>query len=272
MLAPRGDSTVKKANYRYGYREIVRVLAFLAVIAVAVPLYSASFDCNLASTDVEKLICADSTLSGLDEKMASAYEAALNTTQDRNALLVEHREWISFVLNKCEDATCLKKVYAQRIGKLWTQAQKSGSQEATGSVSQSAPPKTTSRRVADREDSRRGSGGGEKDAGQGASPKNGSKPNFALIGGSVFLVAWLISMLGTLISILTRRSAKIKEFFIISFGTLTGLLVSAAMLFSSPNSSWTMMSHSDQLAVYTVIALSVGSVLLSFVVPKIMSR
>lgn len=98
------------------------LLSFLAVLSVTNPLYSARFDCNLASTNVEKLICADSTLSELDDKMDSAYEAALVSTADRNALLIEHREWIVFVLDKCEDASCLKKVYAERIVKLIPQA------------------------------------------------------------------------------------------------------------------------------------------------------
>ena len=38
------------------------------------PLYAASFDCNKATTETEKAICADDYLGSLDKKMANLWK------------------------------------------------------------------------------------------------------------------------------------------------------------------------------------------------------
>jgi uncharacterized protein len=56
------------------------VLTLAAAVLVASPQPAqaqASFDCTKAKTAVEKAICADRTLAGLDRKMAAAYASAL---------------------------------------------------------------------------------------------------------------------------------------------------------------------------------------------------
>lgn len=61
----------------------VWVAAALALAPAAAQ--AASFDCKKAATKVEKLICADPELSRLDERMADAYAAALQSWDGRIA-------------------------------------------------------------------------------------------------------------------------------------------------------------------------------------------
>lgn len=82
---------------------------------------AASFDCTKASTRVEKMICADISLSRLDDKMAMAYRTtALPPIGDPSAaawLKKTQREWLK-QRNACETSTCLRDVYATRIDDL----------------------------------------------------------------------------------------------------------------------------------------------------------
>src|SRR6266581_7590437 len=72
----------------------MRLIFFLFVI-FAMPLVAsaAGFDCRKAASRVEKLICVDAELSGLDDELTAAYRAA------RRAVMPEsenrkQRQWI----------------------------------------------------------------------------------------------------------------------------------------------------------------------------------
>ena len=56
-------------------------------------LYSASFDCDKASSKVEHLICGDDELSILDEHLSIAYRDA-KKYQEPKQLKLEQRKWI----------------------------------------------------------------------------------------------------------------------------------------------------------------------------------
>jgi hypothetical protein len=58
------------------------------------PLYAASFDCNKATTETEKAICADPELSALDEFIAASYNLSRNGSSDKQKVLTEQRAWI----------------------------------------------------------------------------------------------------------------------------------------------------------------------------------
>lgn len=83
----------------------------------ALNAHAASFDCTKAKSDVEKLICGDTTTSALDEKLQQAYRTALAATDapSKKALAQEQRNWIKYTRDICQDTTCLQQVYTDRI-------------------------------------------------------------------------------------------------------------------------------------------------------------
>jgi len=75
---------------------------------------AASFDCNKASTSIEKLICADSRLGELDSRLAAVYKKAVS---ENPGLRDSQRQWIT-QRNSCGDTTCLADAYKKRIDEL----------------------------------------------------------------------------------------------------------------------------------------------------------
>ena len=51
-----------------------RLISILLFSFLVSPLYAASFDCNKATTETEKAICADPELSALDAEMGKAWK------------------------------------------------------------------------------------------------------------------------------------------------------------------------------------------------------
>lgn len=90
---------------------------------LVLPLFAqaASFDCGKAGTKVEKLICADTGLSGLDDRMAKNYADVLKTYPVPDALKLRQKQWLTR-RNACEQdevdesiTKCLKESYVQRL-------------------------------------------------------------------------------------------------------------------------------------------------------------
>lgn len=78
-----------------------------------------AFDCNKASTVVEKAICNNPQLSQLDLTLSGLYKAAI--TKD-SGIKAEQRKWLK-QRNKCNEnqlEACLEKSYAKRIKQLST--------------------------------------------------------------------------------------------------------------------------------------------------------
>jgi uncharacterized protein len=99
----------------------------LAVLFVMVAAhhtaYAAGFDCNKAASPTEKAICADPTLSALDDSMTAAFNAALKRWADpigAQALREDQRFWLKESRNDvCKaDKDCLKRNYEIRIAYL----------------------------------------------------------------------------------------------------------------------------------------------------------
>ena len=94
----------------------------VAPIAVLLTLFAetvagASFNCARASTAVEKMICADPSLSRLDERLAAQYAAAMEHA-DSGLLRSGQRAWLRETRPACDDAACLRLAYRQRIEEL----------------------------------------------------------------------------------------------------------------------------------------------------------
>lgn len=120
------SSRLARASGAHGFKTrwfAARILCsaiLLVASLVANQVMAASFDCKKASTATEKMICADSNLSSLDDDLQKGYRAASSALKpsEREGLLVEQRNWIKYVRNICTDGSCLGKVYDARISLL----------------------------------------------------------------------------------------------------------------------------------------------------------
>ena len=81
--------------------------------------YAASFNCDKAQTQVEKLICADSTLSADDNQLAELFKIPKeNHLEHDDPIYVGQRAWLKNIRNVCTTADCLHTAYQKRIGYL----------------------------------------------------------------------------------------------------------------------------------------------------------
>jgi uncharacterized protein len=97
--------------------KIIRTLvsSTFFLLMVAGNIHAASFDCGKASSEVEKLICADQGLSALDDSLSKAYREVLRSVPDLANLKREQVKWLREVRNRCTDSPCLEKAYRSRI-------------------------------------------------------------------------------------------------------------------------------------------------------------
>lgn len=91
--------------------------AFVMLLASASAAHAASFDCKLARSKAETMICADAHLSTLDERLDAAYTQARKTSVDANAEKARQLAWLKS-RNACADAVCLARAYESRITEL----------------------------------------------------------------------------------------------------------------------------------------------------------
>ena len=86
-----------------------------------------SFNCAMAITDVEKMICGNSELSSLDNQMAAIYKARISNSEMTDQIASVKRDqrfWRDEIRNKCTTIECISTAYKQRIYELT--AQKNG--------------------------------------------------------------------------------------------------------------------------------------------------
>ena len=74
-----------------------------ALAAGAACAHAASFDCQSATTPMERAICASPELSALDERMARSYERAMHALSPEGAALLKdsQQDWLRFVTPAC---------------------------------------------------------------------------------------------------------------------------------------------------------------------------
>ena len=102
-------------NYRIAIRCLCAFIVTLVLTSVA---SAASFDCEKASSEVEKLICSDDELSSLDEYLNEVYRKALKRTNSKQQLIVNQKDWLELVRNSCRNVEYLIGVYETRINEL----------------------------------------------------------------------------------------------------------------------------------------------------------
>lgn len=80
---------------------------------------AASFDCAKAQSRIEKAICANTEVSTLDEYLGRYYAAARSSLgRAADCMRADQTQWLRTVRDGCADATCLKKVYLERLAEL----------------------------------------------------------------------------------------------------------------------------------------------------------
>lgn len=79
--------------------------------------FAASFDCSHVPTAVEATICADPSLSKMDEEIAVLYKAAKKSVNDVDALVASQREWIK-ERNRATSVEGLEVSHIARIAQL----------------------------------------------------------------------------------------------------------------------------------------------------------
>jgi len=77
--------------------------------------HSASFDCTIALTQIEKLICTSSEVSELDNHLAQSYMNARSISNLAKSIRYEQRAWVINVRDKCQNILCLHQAYISRI-------------------------------------------------------------------------------------------------------------------------------------------------------------
>ena len=101
-------------------RKTVRIYIGSLIFIFVVPsvIFAASFDCEKATTEVEKLICSDDLLSSLDRLLSTAYRIALKRTDNEKQLIHSQKQWLKYERNACRDTECIKEAYVTRIKEL----------------------------------------------------------------------------------------------------------------------------------------------------------
>jgi len=105
-------------NGRVGMRGVRALLGVTIMVASGVVVGGASFNCSKACTSVEKTICASKVLSNLDEQLAKAYESVILLSDNPDRVKSQQQEWLRNVRDQCQDETCLKGVYENRLAQL----------------------------------------------------------------------------------------------------------------------------------------------------------
>lgn len=81
------------------------------------PTLSPSFDCAVAGSPVEHMICTSDRLADLDNRMARQYGRMTRDFGVIPKLVASQRDWIS-QRNACVDAKCVEEAYDDRLGVL----------------------------------------------------------------------------------------------------------------------------------------------------------
>lgn len=104
-------------------------------------LFSASFNCTKASSDVERIICADAELSQLDTKMGFLYKKVYEQIDDKKDLLNKQRSWIK-EREQCITQDCAFMFLSNRINELENFLETNNIHKKVVSSNENIPEKT----------------------------------------------------------------------------------------------------------------------------------
>jgi uncharacterized protein len=83
---------------------------------------SAGFDCQKATSTVERVICNNESLSGLDSEMSRVFKGIHENLDEagRKSLKAEQLAWLRNTRNKCANENCVLNAYFSRLEALRT--------------------------------------------------------------------------------------------------------------------------------------------------------
>lgn len=91
------------------------LILLLSLSMLPLLAHAAGFDCRKAASAAEKAICADATLSKMDDDLAGAWQKARATATDPTALMQQQRDWLA-LRNACgANKECLRSSYRLRL-------------------------------------------------------------------------------------------------------------------------------------------------------------
>jgi uncharacterized protein len=99
----------------------LKMKEFLSIVFILASLNfgsAYSFECNLAKTRSEILICSDPYLKNLDEAMNKNYKFMINSNIGEGArknIYDTQKVWL-LDRDKCQDSACIVEAYKKRIG------------------------------------------------------------------------------------------------------------------------------------------------------------
>lgn len=96
---------------------MTKYLLLLIVTVISPTAWPLSVNCKNTTTFTEKAICSDSELSKLDNELVYLYQKA-TANGDTDTIKLEQKYWLEQKRNKCENTTCLKRVYDFRLREL----------------------------------------------------------------------------------------------------------------------------------------------------------
>lgn len=108
----------------------MRLIIIICMLFTATTAKSASYDCSLAQTDVEKMICDNPDISQADESLAAVYKDIKEHPKFNHQLYSEQRAWLR-ERNSCQTEACIMDKYMTRIAELndWLQKEKDKAKE-----------------------------------------------------------------------------------------------------------------------------------------------
>ena len=113
---PRAIETPTSGRSGAGRKAVIALIVAMAAMPRVVA--GSSFDCRKAGTIVENMICSSKELSTLDEQLAAAYRSVTLSSGNSEAVREQQRKWLREVRDKCQNETCLKGVYRDRLAQL----------------------------------------------------------------------------------------------------------------------------------------------------------
>jgi uncharacterized protein len=92
-------------------------MVLVGACCVPIGALAVSFDCPKATTLAEKAICNSTELSALDDTLADAYKKAVQDKDEmqRKQLMLEQRQWMRIVRDRCATDACLAAAYKIRL-------------------------------------------------------------------------------------------------------------------------------------------------------------
>lgn len=92
-------------------------LCFVIGLLSLANTHAAGFDCAKAATKIEKMICANATLSSLDDEMNAAYRQRLGLKSSEENIAESQKKWL-IGRNRCGDIQCLEASYRERLAEM----------------------------------------------------------------------------------------------------------------------------------------------------------